>query len=224
MPVVETTLEQRSWHCSWEINLGKRLLLLYNDGGRREKRKMGRNIRGEIQELLYRGPAMTVANISEELRISKATCKECLNQLIEKKEVYSFKAKNSGRIYYAIDEGMTVDDLENMRKVMKEETVNAKDAYDDLEEKYDEVSKNVNGLYANIISIIFVFVAIFALITVNANITFKLTQENMYDVFWGIIEVNIFVVICIVILLVVTRVLIINPLLGKNKKKKDKRG
>jgi len=46
----------------------------------------------------------------------------------------------------------------------------------------------------------------------------------VYDVFWGIIEVNIFVVICIVILLVVTRVLIINPLLGKNKKKKDKRG
>lgn len=93
-----------------------------------------------------------------------------------------------------------------------------------MEEKYDEVSKNVNGLYANIISIISVFVAIFALITVNANITFKLTQENVYDVFWGIIEVNIFVVICIVILLVVTRVLIINPLLGKNKKKKDKRG
>ena len=187
------------------------------------KRKMDRNIRGEIQKLLYRGPAMTVANISEELRISKATCKECLNQLIEKKEVYSFKAKNSGRIYYAIDEGMTVDDLENMRKVIKEETVNAKDAYDDLAEKYDEVSKNVNGLYANIISIISVFVAIFALITVNANITFELTKQNMCDVFWGIIVVNVFVVICIMILLVATRIFIINPLLGKGKKKKDER-
>lgn len=167
---------------------------------------------------------MTVANISEELRISKATCKECLNQLIEKKEVYSLKAKNSGRIYYAIDEGMTVDDLENMRKVIKEETVNAKDAYDDLAEKYDEVSKNVNGLYANIISIISVFVAIFALITVNANITFELTKQNMCDVFWGIIVVNVFVVICIMILLVATRIFIINPLLGKGKKKKDERG
>lgn len=46
----------------------------------------------------------------------------------------------------------------------------------------------------------------------------------MYDVFWGIIEVNIFVVICIVILLVVTRVLIINPLLGKSRKRIDERG
>ena len=43
----------------------------------------------------------------------------------------------------------------------------------------------------------------------------SLRKKNMYDVFWGIIEVNIFVVICIVILLVVARVLIINPLLGR---------
>lgn len=68
------------------------------------------------------------------------------------------------------------------------------------------------------------FVAIFALITVNANITFELTQQNMCNVFWGIIVVNVFVVICIVILLGATRILIINPLLGKSKKKKDERG
>ena len=108
-----------------------------------------------------------------------------------------------------------------MRKVVKEETVNAKDAYDDLEEKYNEVNKNVNGLYANIISIIAVFVAIFALITVNANITFNLTTQNMYDVFWGIVKINIFVVICIIAMLGATRILIINPLLGKSKKKKE---
>lgn len=185
---------------------------------------MIRDIGEEIQQLLKISPAMTSTNISEQLGISRATCIIYLNDLIDKKIVYSFKTKNGEKTYYSIEEDTTVNDWENIRKVVKEETVNAKDTYDDLEEKYDEVSKNVNGLYANIISIISVFVAIFALITANANITFKLTQENMYDVFWGIIEVNIFVVICIVILLVVTRVLIINPLLGKNKKKKDKRG
>lgn len=48
--------------------------------------------------------------------------------------------------------------------------------------------------------------------------------EEMCNVFWGIIVVNVFVVICIVILLGATRILIINPLLGKSKKKKDERG
>ena len=141
--------------------------------------------------------------------------------MIDKKIVYSFKTKNGRKTYYSIEEHTTVNDIENMRKVVKEETVNAKDAYDDLEEKYNEVNKNINGLYANIISIISVFVAIFALITVNANITFTLTTQNMYDVFWGIVKINIFVVICIIAMLGATRILIINPLLGKSKKKKE---
>lgn len=164
---------------------------------------------------------MRWTNISEELGITKATCLTCLNDLIDKKIVYSFKTKNGRKTYYSIEEHTTVNDIENMRKVVKEETVNAKDAYDDLEEKYNEVNKNINGLYANIISIISVFVAIFALITVNANITFTLTTQNMYDVFWGIVKINIFVVICIIAMLGATRILIINPLLGKSKKKKE---
>lgn len=183
--------------------------------------KMDRNISKEIQQLLEISPAMTITNISEELGITKATCLTCLNDLIDKKIVYSFKTKNGRKTYYSIEEHTTVNDIENMRKVVKEETVNAKDAYDDLEEKYNEVNKNVNGLYANIISIIAVFVAIFALITVNANITFNLTTQNMYDVFWGIVKINVFVVICIIAMLGATRILIINPLLGKSKKKKE---
>ena len=183
--------------------------------------KMDRNISKEIQQLLEISPAMTITNISEELGITKATCLTCLNDLIDKKIVYSFKTKNGRKTYYSIEERTTVNDIENMRKVVKEETVNAKDAYDDLEEKYNEVNKNINGLYANIISIISVFVAIFALITVNANITFTLTTQNMYDVFWGIVKINIFVVICIIAMLGATRILIINPLLGKSKKKKE---
>ena len=183
--------------------------------------KMDRNISKEIQQLLEISPAMTITNISEELGITKATCLTCLNDLIDKKIVYSFKTKNGRKTYYSIEEHTTVNDIENMRKVVKEETVNAKDAYDDLEEKYNEVNKNINGLYANIISIISVFVAIFALITVNANITFTLTTQNMYDVFWGIVKINIFVVICIIVMLGATRMLIINPLLGKSKKKKE---
>lgn len=183
--------------------------------------KMDRNISKEIQQLLEISPAMTITNISEELGITKATCLTCLNDLIDKKIVYSFKTKNGRKTYYSIEEHTTVNDIENMRKVVKEETVNAKDAYDDLEEKYNEVNKNINGLYANIISIISVFVAIFALITVNANITFTLTTQNMYDVFWGIVKINVFVVICIIAMLGATRILIINPLLGKSKKKKE---
>lgn len=182
------------------------------------------NMLEEIEELLNENGPLTQKQIADTLNISVMSCRSHLQKLVDEGKVTQVSSQNNRRTYYFINKTATYKDVENMHSEIAKETVNVKDAYEDLKEKYDEVNKNVNGLYANIISIISVFVAIFALITVNANITFKLTQKNMYDVFWGIIEVNIFVVICIVILLVVTRVLIINPLLGKSRKRIDERG
>ena len=99
------------------------------------------------------------------------------------------------------------------------DTIDARDSYEDLSNDMAKMKENVNGLYANLISIIAVFVAIFALITVNANIAFELTKENMCDVFRGIIAVNIFVVVCIIALLIATRLIIINPIINGKKKK-----
>lgn len=61
------------------------------------------------------------------------------------------------------------------------------------------------------------FVAVFAFITVNSNITFELTQTNQSDVFWGIIKINGFVAICIFVLLVSLKFFVIKPLLGNEK-------
>lgn len=103
----------------------------------------------------------------------------------------------------------------DMHSEIAQEVVNAQDYYTDLKEKIDYIDKNVNGLYANIISIISIFVAIFALITVNANIAFTLTEKNMCGVFRGIVVINLFVVICILVLLIGVKLIIINPLIRK---------
>lgn len=94
--------------------------------------------------------------------------------------------------------------------------------YHDLYTRVEDISQNVNALYVNIISLMSVFVAIFALITVNANIAFELTTENMADVFWGIIKINIFVILCILVLLWGTRKILIEPLLNNKKGKGEK--
>lgn len=192
------------------------LLPLYNNGGRRK------NMLEEIEELLNESGPLTQKQIADTLNISVASCRINLQKLVDEGKVTQLSSQNNRRLYYFINKAATYKDVANMHSEIAKETVNAKDTYEDLKEKYDEVNKNVNGLYANIISIIAVFVAIFALITVNANITFKLTTENMYDVFWGIVKINVFVVICIIAMLGATRILIINPLIKE--KKNDKRG
>ena len=89
----------------------------------------------------------------------------------------------------------------------------------DLKMQQDIVEKQVKSavmdikkLYADLIGIVSIFVAIFALITVNANIAFKLTTTNMNEIFWGIIVMNVFVVLCIIALLGAVRKLIIDKL------------
>ncbi len=172
-----------------------------------------------IEELLDAKGPMTISQISDVLFITRSSCMSGIRSLIEKGKIAEIKSQNSKRVYYFLDKKTTYGDVSNMHSEIAKETVSAKDTYEDLVEKYNTLNENVNGIYANIISIIAVFVAIFALITVNANIAFELTTQNMYDVFWGIVKINGFVVICIIALLIATRILIINPLLGKGKKK-----
>lgn len=89
----------------------------------------------------------------------------------------------------------------------------------DLKMQQDIVEKQVKSavmdikkLYADLIGIVSIFVAIFVLITVNANIAFKLTTANMNEIFWGVIVMNVFVVLCIIALLGAVRKLIIDKL------------
>lgn len=184
------------------------------------------SIEDEIIELLEEKAPLSLMQISDQLSITKATGANCLRRLIDDGKVLKLQAKNSNKSYYLINKEATLLDVSNMHTEIAKETIEVKDTYENLAKKYDKVSENVNSIYANIISIMSIFVAIFALITVNANIAFELTTQNMQDVFWGIIKINIFVVICIIALLVGVRLIIINPLLEKKKKdnKKSERG
>ena len=171
-----------------------------------------------ILDLLNEKAPMTIIRIAEETSMSRSTCARVLAKLCEEDKIVKIQGSSSGRAYYLVNREATVADVSNMHIEIAKDTIDARDSYEDLSNDMVKMKENVNGLYANLISIIAVFVAIFALITVNANITFELTKENMCDVFRGIIVVNIFVVACIIALLIATKLIIINPIINGKKK------
>lgn len=167
---------------------------------------------------------MTLDSIAENFDVSQYRATRSLDELMSGGKIIEIIPENkpNGRKYYTVGKEKPEDTIHatysKAEKTIVQETVNIKDNYKDLDEKIEQINKNVNGLYANIIAIMSVFVCIFALITVNANITFQLTQENMQGIFVGIVVVNILIVACIIALLVGIRVILINPLIGKGKK------
>lgn len=181
-----------------------------------------KNIHEEIIEYLKNSISpVTAHTISTALGIPTVHIERVLDELQMGGKVKKFtsnKQNGTNRVYYAIPDSNVYSNLGDSGDSIEviQQTVNVKDGYENLSNKIEKIDKNVNGLYANIISIMSIFVGIFALIAVNANIAFEITEENIRDVFLGIICTNIFVVICIIILLLGVKFIIINPLLGKN--------
>ena len=196
--------------------------LSYNGGERRViivHQLHERDSESEIFALLNEKAPLSITQIAEELKITRSVCMHRLKALLESGKIVQMRASNSGKSYYIVNKQATVADIGNMHIEIAKETVEAKDAYGELVDKVEKIDSNVNGIYANIISIMSIFVCIFALITVNANISFELTQENMQNVFKGIVVVNISVVVCIVALLVGVKLILIKPLEAKRKNK-----
>lgn len=177
------------------------------------------DIASRILELLELEGSKMVNQISDSLQLSEAKCRNCLEKLVSEGKVFQYPAKRSGHIYYAIKrDGITADEYSHLWTIFVKEEINVRDACLCLEHKAQKIDDNVTEIYVNLISIMSIFVAIFSLIVVNANIVFELTQQNMKEVFCGIILINMFVVICIIVLLLAVRFIIVNSLIKRKTK------
>ena len=165
---------------------------------------MEKTIQEKILNLLRKSSPLAAEELAEEFTVPVEAIKRELNSLVQQEMVYQ-----NGDAFYA-NTRYRLDDIDALQKATEKINENYKRELKRLKKKSLEIEYKINNLYMNLISMMSIFVAIFSLIITNANITFKLTQENMADVFKGIIVTNIFVILCNIILLVGIRVLIIN--------------
>lgn len=179
-----------------------------------------------LLDYLEKAPSpLTIGTISRDLGRTKTTTQIAIDEIMQSGKIKEIVPDgNSGEKYYVIrninftkcigeeekDESMKND--EPVINDIEQKLVNALDKYDNLTKQIDNSQEQLKSIYANIISLMSIFVSIFALITINSNIIFKITQENLDNVFWGIIRVNIFVVCCILALLIGVRYIILGCL------------
>lgn len=165
---------------------------------------MEKTIQEKILNLLRELSPLTLEELAEILTVHIDVIKRELNSLIKQEMVYQ-----DGEGFYA-NTRYRLENIDELQKETKEINEAYKKELKRLKKRSSEIEYKINNIYLNLISLMSIFVAIFSLIVTNANITFKLTQENMSEVFEGIIITNLFIVLCIIILLIGIRVLIIN--------------
>lgn len=169
----------------------------------------------KIIEALEECTALSLGGLQRQTGMSMRAVANAVRNL-EEKGIIKRRATQDGAYYFLAK--MTYGQMQN-GAVLTNAVVNAKVTNEMLEKEIEQVRGEMKSLYANIISLMGIFVSIFALIVVNANITFSLTSENMREVFWGIIVMNVVVVGCILALLIGIRFILVGKLLKKNDNK-----
>lgn len=161
----------------------------------------------ETVRLFYR-PA-SVSEITEATGLSRPSVLSALNTLV--KEGTLEKVQSGKTAYFQMSSAEKSDEEKNLEKrfVELDEALNEKITKHD--QRIAQIEKETEHIYANMISIMGVFVAIFALIVINANtIAGTISQEEkICSALLKLIVLNLPVVVCIIALLIGIRFIIL---------------
>ncbi|RGD36214.1 hypothetical protein [Sellimonas intestinalis] len=167
------------------------------------------SIQSYCMKMLEAASPLRIEEMAQELDVKVEMVRKELASLVSQDLVCK-----DGDFYY-INTRYKMADINKIQKETKELNESYKKELCKLKKRSKNIEIKVNTLYINFITLMSIFVSIFSLIATNASIIFNLTQENTKIVFVGIIVTNLFVVICIVILLIAIKILIINPMQKK---------
>lgn len=160
---------------------------------------------------LYNRP-VTTKDISLEMNLSFATTVNAMKQLVEAGKLVMLTSDNPDETkrvkYYSIFSEKTDKVMEQKFATLDSALAQQKDETD---KRLNELETATKSLYANMISIMGIFVAIFSLIVLNAEAIQHWLPTGMLfkDAFLKMLALNIPVVFAIIILLLAVRLIIL---------------
>ena len=163
----------------------------------------------------------SLKEISQRTGYAQATIASSLKKLEEQGYIIKVGSNKTRQYYIPVKALRKIkpEDLENWSKELNNITADVKGSYEDIEEKTEALERRMvefegkmNQFYVNIISIMAVFVAIFALI----NINIKIVADVATTISWGAVGtcaiIDVSAVILIWMMLFILKRIIINPL------------
>ena len=163
----------------------------------------------------------SIKEISEQIGYAQSVVYGSLRKL-ENEGYITTVGTNRARQYYISAKAaqkLGPDTLENVGKELNNITADAKGSYEDIKEKTEILDKKIqdfdgkmNQFYVNIISIMAVFVAIFALISINIKVVADVATTISRAAIWTCVIIDVSAVAVIGIMLWLLKLIIINPL------------
>ncbi|SER98761.1 hypothetical protein [Lachnobacterium bovis] len=119
----------------------------------------------------------SISDICMELEISRASALRKINNLVNNGKIIAVGAAKR-KYFIANNQGVTAADYDKLKTKSLEILVPAKAASDDAKEEIDALRKEIKNMYANMITIMAVFVAIFSIVFAGGNFLFQSVNET----------------------------------------------
>ena len=119
----------------------------------------------------------SISDICTELEISRVSASRGINNLVNNGKIITVGAAKR-KYFIANNQGVTAADYDKLKTKSLEILVPAKAASDEAKEEIDALRKEIKNMYANMISIMAVFVAIFSIVFAGGNFLFQSVNET----------------------------------------------
>lgn len=149
---------------------------------------------------------VTIREISKEMNIPLAVAREVFHSLEEKGNIVAYASEQAKSQYYTPTASKTgLDALLSQKYVDMVGPLEKQ--YEDIKAENENLKQQVNKLYANILTLMGIFVAIFSLIVINVNAigTYVITISTSEELFGALVKLNIPLTVAIVVLVLLIR-------------------
>ena len=128
---------------------------------------------------------------------------------LEKEESIIRVGSNRYSMWKAVSKSQANGENDTNIRVILDETANAKGLFEELEGKIHKVDSRIDEIHVNLITILGVFVAAFALILNNANSIYDIVKNNTSICRWviAVIVTNISTLVVVGIMLLLIKLL-----------------
>lgn len=159
--------------------------------------------------------------IAKHFRVRKNGLRNELNKWCEKSsedgegEPKIAKIETGQNIYYTVNDGITCGEMNHMAVYMATYLAHMRDYFEETEKNAKSAKEGIKEIYAQIISLMTIFISIFSLIIINANIMTSLMDKEVNDIISSCVIINGCTLMVIVVLIVLIRLIIVRPLSKK---------
>ena len=129
-----------------------------------------------LQAITVYNRPVTAQEIAYELNISLHTVNSLFRKLVEKGNLVKYSTSNNRSTYYAVANSKEAIDQALSQKYV-DMIAPLEKKFDEIKEAQEKLDVQLQGVYAQIITLMGIFVAVFALVIVNVNAIGEFTRS-----------------------------------------------